>query len=251
MVIRLQGAKKLWAAFVMIGILAVILSLWAMDAAGRGAITGRACTTADLRPWQAKIELCQSRVAELDSDSKSACLIRGMDAQLKADRFFLLSYGPLNFAIFLFALAQGRTSPGLAWILLIFGALLTVAMVTGDISENATLHRLIHHLVSPVPGPIPGSMVKWGSLAVASATLGVLYLLPPVRLGRVIVALTAFGAAALPVWGLATDCPECLPKALIAQGIFWLAVLVHAIAVATAAPQAIPSAQPAAKETAK
>jgi len=250
MVISLQATKKLWAAFVMIGALALILSTWATMSAGYGAIQGKGCTLDDLRPWQARIELRQSRVDQLNSDPKAACLIDGMDAQLKADWFFLLSYGPLNFAMFLLVLSRGTTSPGLTrGLLLIFGALLAVAMVTGDISENATLLQLIHHAPSPAPGgPIFGSLVKWGSLAVASATLGVLYLLPPVRLGTVLLALTAFGAAALPAWGLIDGRPDLLNMSLSALAFFWLAVLIHAIVVATASPPSIPSTPPAVKE---
>ncbi|HEX3528153.1 MAG TPA: hypothetical protein VH988_13910 [Thermoanaerobaculia bacterium] len=252
MVISLQATKKLWAALVMICALAVILSAWAGDVAGRRALQGEGCTMDDLRPWQARIELRQSRIEELGRNDKADCLIPGMAAQLEADWFFLLSYGPLNFAMFLLVLARGKISPGLSRILLIFGALLTVAMVTGDISENATLLQLIHHPLDPAPGgPIVGSLVKWGSLAVASATLGVLYLLPPVRPGTVILALIACGAAALPAWGLIKGRPDFLNMSLLAFGIFWIAVLIHAIVVATASTPPIPSAQPAAKETAR
>jgi hypothetical protein len=230
---RLYDARKLFAAAVMVAFLATLVSAVAIPEAGRRAVEtpGSACKAEDLDGKMLTLELGEEPVF---TDSSQASCLRGLDRMLDADNFFLVSYSALNLAFFLFLAAIGRARPAILWILV--GLLLSLVMLSGDLWENSILRQWIQHSASIPPSPLllTATSVKWGAIAVASVLLGLIYLLHPRRVAKLI-ALPAFGSAALLVAGLVAHCSQWINQgSTIGLPLLWLFILLHALIVAIA-----------------
>lgn len=225
---------KIWAAFVMIAFLALLLAMWAMGAAGRRAVAKPPCAAADAQAKWTPLEVkpptegLSRRLGE-----RAACQSRALAASLDADWLFLFSYGALNLFIFLFLATRVWTKRALIPLLVVSGALLTIAMVGGDILENAELRRWLGGAI-PAPGPLQASVVKWLSLGAASAIAGAVYLGAPRWWGKIPV-LPGIAALVLFVRGWRAEDAGCIEQAMAVLAVFWLVVLLHAVGASTVA----------------
>jgi hypothetical protein len=236
----------------MIAALAVVVSAWVLQDAGRRAIRmAGGCALPDLQivPLAlARTPMAVGAVLGTEGDPhRAACIRTGMQAQLLADGLFLGSYGALNLAIFLFLTAEGRAFPACMRALAVgLGGLLTVAMVAGDIVENRYAGELIRLISTEGAGVASGrtnevlghlytaTCVKWGALALAALTAAILYLRSPLwLLLRGALALVGGAVAGLFIWACIAALPQCIAQGAGLLSVFWLATLVYAIGVAT------------------
>lgn len=230
----LLARRKIWAAFVMISFLALLLATWAMEAAGRRAV-GPPCRLEDAQAKWTPLEvhpplegLAQALGEHADCESKA------LRAKLMADPLFLSSYGALNLFLFLFLATRVWTKRWLVPVLVAGGALLAVVMVGADLWENAELRGWLDGALPPADGPLLPSVVKWLALGAAGALGGVAYLTAPRWWGK-LPALAGFVALALFVRGLLPPCTACINLGMGAILLFWFLVLLHAIGASTVA----------------
>jgi hypothetical protein len=227
-------SAKIRAALVMIAWLATVASLWGMTAAGRRAVEED--TGCEVKETRNRVVQLQKEASEDEvlAALSNPCIRRSVKAQVKEDLLFLLSYGALNCVLFLFA----GTLRGGGRALAIVGLLLAIAMAAGDAFENLKALDVIglvqqgasrQEIQEPLRLLRSGSLVKWGALALASALLAMLW--PRARyswIPRVLGLVAAVAVAS----GLMVEGWKGLSGSMAALGAFWLAALVHAIAVA-------------------
>ncbi|HSS51594.1 MAG TPA: hypothetical protein VLX28_21835 [Thermoanaerobaculia bacterium] len=244
-VLKLHDARKLFAAAVMVAFLATTISVIAINKAGQRAIEAPspACQVGDL--GMLSLEQGKSPVS-VDNPKKALCVLAGLKEELYADDVFLLSYSALNLAFFLFLAATMRFRAAVQWALIGVGLFLAVTMLCADFRENQIFLQWIHQaqgaLATAPAGSLPSgpaieaTQIKWSALAVASALLGLIYLLNPSRMAK-LVALPALGSAAILVASLSEGSPHFVfTGRLAALGFLWLAILVHAVIVAIEPP---------------
>jgi hypothetical protein len=244
---KLQS-RKLCAALVIIAWLATLVALWGMLDAGRRAVTPlKSCTPKDLRGLGLQLEMAPSAEAALNllngDAAKAPCLRSGMAAQIRADNLFIPAYSGLTLTLFLFVCALRIPPSGkrrsLGRGLLALGLLLALAMSAGDVVENLRLHSMIELAKSgqPLPdaafeGLIWAGRLKWGALAVSALALALAWTSRSfVRLAWVLRVL-GLTAAALFIAGMALPRWQVVNWGMAVLGAFWLAALIHAIAVA-------------------
>jgi hypothetical protein len=239
----LYGARKHFAAAVMIAYLATAISVAAIQEAVRVVEThGSTCTSTDVNmlPFeQGKL------LIPIDNPDKALCILKGLDGMLEADNFFLLAYSALNLAFFLFLAAVLRLKSTVLWIFIALGLIVSVAMLCADYRENQLFRQWIEqarpvlkaHLGSLPPLPsLDATRIKWIALAVSSALLGLAYLFHPSRVAKLII-LPAVAAAAVLVASLSAQSPDFVFTWRLADlAILWLAILIHAVIVAIEPP---------------
>jgi hypothetical protein len=244
---RLQS-RKFCAALVIIAWLATLVSLWGMQDAGRRAVTSeKTCTSKDLRNLGLRLEMASSpddAMGLLNRDPvKAACLRSGLAAQVRADRLFLIAYSGLVLILFLFVralwIAPPRERSSVGWGLLGVGLLLAAAMLAGDVIENRHLIQMIEQARSnqPLQAPAFSRLVfagglKWGALAASALLLAVSWISQPSRRLVWVLRLLGVAAAALFIAGLVIHDWQIIGAGMAALSAFWLAALIHAVAVA-------------------
>jgi hypothetical protein len=248
----LLDQKKHFAAAVLIAFLATLVSGLGIQVAGQHAVEKQetACKAGDLD--MSSFEQGKAPVSA-GEPSKALCELEGLKAQLHADDVFLFTYSALNFSFFLFLAAILQFPPSILrfrtavrWAVTGAGLVLAVVMLCADFRENQLfLHWICqarHALSTDLSGALPpgpaieATRLKWSALAAASALLGLIYLVNPSRVAK-LVALPAFGTAAVLVASLAVQSPPALLKGrLAALGVLWLAILIHAVIVAIESP---------------
>lgn len=230
------SSPKACAAVVIICFLAVLVSLWAMTDAGRKAVaaaSGEAvaasdkCVPKDIEGRVAQLQKSEEVPAVLDND----CIRGGVEAQVHADLGFLIAYSALTLALFLFV----RALRGGGWALLVVGALLSLAMAAGDVFENHHTLDLLSRVEegSSTAAPLKllqyGGWLKWGALVLSAAVLGALW--PLSRRLAWAPKILALASAAVILAGLALPGWKTLAASVYVLGFFWLAALIHAVAV--------------------
>jgi hypothetical protein len=231
----LYDARKHFAAAVMITFLATTVSAIAIEEAGRRAVEvpKSACAPQELEKPMLLLEL--GLPLSLGDRDHALCILRGLGQRLDADNFFLLSYGALNLAIFLFLVALGRARP--PWLWISAGLLLALVMLSADLRENQFIRQWIELAATVAPSALlfTATAVKWGALAAASALLGLIYLFHPGAVAK-LVALPAFASTALLAAGLYQRCPDWVNDGAAGLFLLWLAILIHAVIVAIEPP---------------
>jgi hypothetical protein len=179
----------------------------------------------------------------LTAPDKGDCLRRGMAAQVRADDLFIPAYSLLTLALFLFVrvfwIMPPRDNKTAGWILLTLGIVLAAAMATGDVIENLHLTRMIDLAAQGQPLPKPefdrlglAGQLKWGALAAASLLLGLTWTATRFRTLAWIPRFLGLATAGLFIAGLVIPKWTVVNAGVGAQALFWLAAVIHAIAVA-------------------
>lgn len=272
---------KVFAALVFCGAVAVLITVWRIEAAGRGAVErAGGCSVADLKYRPVHLEMARTparvrailagvplegcgptpRREERKSPVDPACVREGVEAQVEGDDHLLGAYSFLTFALFLFAGAS-RFAPAPAaekrfpvvWALFaLVGLLFALAMGFADYTENRKLLELSGmaeatdaEISAVIPALRQASGVKLGALALSALVLGFLWPSLPKRPWLSwLVRLAAWSAAVYLLLALAHD---DAPKAICGVALltlFWLAALVHAVVAAVHRDETVPAPSP-------
>jgi hypothetical protein len=240
---EISRTTKFCAALVLITWLATAVSSWGFRvAAAEATAEDERCSIADLQNRSLRVEMASgpaTAVLALNADPvKAPCIRRGIAANVRADYLFIPAYGAFNFALLLFVGALRRRLP----LFLLLGALLSPAMVVADVVENLHLREIVElagispppleRIVPELPGLRAATAVKLGALALSAAVAGALW---PAKPGSVLVWVPRFlgvAAAAVFAYGLIRRQWPVLACGMEVVALFWLAGLVHAVAVA-------------------
>lgn len=251
---RLQS-RKFCAALVIIAWLATLVSLWGMTDAGRRAVTPepskpRSCKPRDLQGMGLQLEMASSAATARDlltghgiTDTRAACIRKGVAAQVWADYLLIPAYSCLTLALFLFVrtvrIRSQQTQKALGWGLLVPGLVLAAAMFVGDVFENLQLTPLIdlaesNRTLSNARFDLlrKAGYLKWSALATSSLLLALLW--DSRSFPRLLWLLRLLGvtAAALFIAGLVKTDWQIVNAGMGVLGALWLAALIHAVAVA-------------------
>jgi hypothetical protein len=253
-------SPKVCAALVMIAWLATLVSSWGMEAAGRNAIAregsrrtkalkmaGRmvvlqdiGCFPSDIKSKGVQLEMASCAEAALSylgrklhapvrpgslAGRRSACIQRGVAAQVRADYVFIPAYSLLILALFLF-IGSMRTEPAWFWVLLVAGLLLAAIMAFGDVRENLQLEGIINAAGQDPPGehlneaplvPLQHyAFLKMSALALSAVLLSIFWTRRPLRVVVWLLRLSGFTAAVLFGAGMAMSRSDWLEGAISA-----------------------------------
>jgi hypothetical protein len=228
---KVVNSRQRWAACVMIAFLVILVSLWAMAAAGDRALRRAPCASkvasSDLKQTILDLEL----TGEAPRDP---CVRSWVKAEVKADFLFIPGYSSfLAFTLFLLSLPRYAGDPPAAWIWKGCGVVLAIVMAAADVMEN----RGILHLLAGRDSPHLwyATATKWWVISLAVILAGLLALKR--RYGRWRWLMVLMGATGLvtgvilaaSVYQRSADWVRC--DTTIGLFLFFLLVLIHAIVV--------------------
>lgn len=242
-------SPKVCAALVMITWLAAVISLWGFEASGsRGIGDDKSCSADDLQGIGVRLEMAAD-AQEVDeilygnppNQARGDCIRKGETALVAhADSFFPVAYSLFTFALFLLLSRLLHINLFLRVVLLVLGTALALIMGTWDFIENRHLIEVIRLAgQSPLPesaidAKLPdlhrAAYVKMSALAVSAVVLALLW--PLLSRWTVVLKLLGFAAALVLAYGMKEKSPDIVGIGMVAFAAFWLAALIHAIAVA-------------------